>query len=351
MRLSLVVGIALVVAAFSLGEEKRRPFRIMSEQDHEKYLTFFPQSEDEWFNGLKERLVFYSEREVPRAYQHAGGVHSPWYNISANGSERFGNANREFPWAGPGGTDNSPGVKSLKFMALPEGKPIVWWNDTNIQGVAWTYPAETTFGEILTQPRPGGGDMTFEVRVRTKGKHGVWRPNVYRPFATRKELEDRVADLAPAEPIELALANSHPTGVFNRRGLYDYLPALPAATVDDLLRKTPFRPVLGDEWIRVGDKVGHAPSTKADYHIVPKNYDGPLLEVSTSRCMTCHDSVLKHADNFDAGRDWYGRVRGADGIFSFHPFDPSCISGNGFSVTPIINDRLVKAGLLKHAGQ
>ena len=49
----------------------------------------------------------------------------------------------------------------------------------------------------------------------------------------------------------------------------------------------------------------------------------------------------------DAGRDWYGRIRGSDGIFSFHPFDPSCISYNGYEQQARLRDEFVEGGLIE----
>ena len=49
----------------------------------------------------------------------------------------------------------------------------------------------------------------------------------------------------------------------------------------------------------------------------------------------------------EAGRDWYGRIRGSDGIFSFHPFDPNSISGNGYPAPVRMRDELVSSGVIE----
>jgi hypothetical protein len=41
-------------------------------------------------------------------------------------------------------------------------------------------------------------------------------------------------------------------------------------------------------------------------------------------------------------------VRGSDGIFSFHPFAPSSISGNGFPQTVSIREDLRRTGVVAH---
>ena len=80
---------------------------------------------------------------------------------------------------------------------------------------------------------------------------------------------------------------------------------------------------------------------------MPKNYQGGFIEVSSKSCMRCHDTTLKHASEVQYRRDWYGRVRGSDNIFSFHIFEPSSISYNGFGREPTLRQDLVAAGLLK----
>jgi hypothetical protein len=52
-------------------------------------------------------------------------------------------------------------------------------------------------------------------------------------------------------------------------------------------------------------------------------------------------------NEFEFGRDGYGRIRGSDGIFSVHPFDPSSISYNGYGAPVTMNGRLVAAGLVE----
>src|SRR5262249_30480471 len=107
---------------------------------------------------------------------------------------------------------------------------------------------------------------------------------------------------------------------------------------------------LGQEWDKSkGTEAINAPTTRASFHVVPKDYEGTYVEVSSKSCMRCHDSVQKHTDDFQPFRDWYGRVRGSDNIFSFHIFDPASISYNGFSNAGQISLRkeLVDAGVLK----
>ena len=75
--------------------------------------------------------------------------------------------------------------------------------------------------------------------------------------------------------------------------------------MERLLKETPFRSVLGQPWQHSleSDAEAHAPSTQAGFHIVPRNYEGAFLEVTSRKCMTCHDTVGLHANDFQFGRD------------------------------------------------
>src|SRR5438105_12847062 len=107
--LSALVGVFLLTGA--------RPIQLVSDEDHARYLKYLPRSEDLWLKSLKhEDLVFYTEKEDPRAYQLHGSVHSSYYNISAaKPSEPSGNATLEFPWGSPAGTHRSDNSVSVKF--------------------------------------------------------------------------------------------------------------------------------------------------------------------------------------------------------------------------------------------
>ena len=80
---------------------------------------------------------------------------------------------------------------------------------------------------------------------------------------------------------------------------------------------------------------------------MPAKYDAGFVEVDRASCMRCHKTVNQPVDKFQSGRDWYGRIRGSDGIFSFHPFDPSSLSGNGYPVPVRMRDELVSAGVIE----
>ena len=156
-----------------------------------------------------------------------------------------------------------------------------------------------------------------------------------------------IAAASPQKEEAYRISNNHSLVTFDSTALVTTLPAID----DDLVHKlldTPFTSALGQAWKQRADGTeAHAPTTDADFQIVPKNYKGGFVAVSSTSCMQCHDSTLKHARDFAPFRDWYGRVRGSDNIFSFHIFEPGSISYSGFSSEPRMRHELVDAGLLK----
>lgn len=357
--------------------------RLMSAEKEQRLRRYLPVVDDGAIQDVldDERLILYSEAEMPPAYQDWSGdlqgVHSPRYNISANGAEPFGNGNREFPWGAPAGTHRASGVESFRFMWLPldeHGKvlPVVWFRQrlrgANHQGYAWRFPVGTVFGEVLLFRSPKGKKYTFELRVRVR-EFDNWAVNAFRPFPAAEDLAAAIRDRRPhwkdspslaklvqhlEQPIELApyrLEDRHPAHrVFAQSMGVDVLPPIDDdRLVGELLGETVFKSVLGGTWRRgIGGLSTTAPTTRARFHIVPANYDAGFIEVDRVSCMRCHSTVNQSVRRFQPGRDWYGRIRGSDGIFSFHPFALESISRNGFSNAVHLRRELVEAGLLVH---
>lgn len=381
----------LFVGDVSAADDER-PFRLMSPSRDAKYRQHLPKLDDEWAQGILDdpALILYTDREMPPAYQDWSsglpGIHSPNYNVSANGSEPFGNANIEFPWGAPGGTHRTNNVSKFRFLWLPRdenGKqlPIVWYRKflpgSSQEGYAWTFPVGTVVGEVLQMRSPKGQYFTFELRMRVR-EYGEWSVDVFRPFPSSDVLANRIKELRPQwsedgeltklvqhleKPRQLVRRSltdtSHSRVTFHETMGVDSLPPVgDDQLVAELLVKTQFKSSLGSTWF-TGTNNTHtvAPTTDARFHVVPAKYDAGFIEVDRVSCMRCHDTVNDHVNEFDFSRDWYGRVRGSDGIFSIHPFDPSSISYNGISGPARLNDQLVAAGLLarfdrsKHSGK
>lgn len=360
--------------------------RLVDADTHLRYLRLIPDSADGVLQRLRQRseIVFYDERVMPSTHQSntpggINGVLSSAQNTSANRTEPFGNANREFPWDVPAGTTRGDNSRTFKFWVPPDsGQRVVVWRQNGL--VEWLFPTGTVFGEVLLVENPRTRkSYTFEVRTRTKtGDFAAglpaWSVNAYRPFATADEFREALRSLSESEQLTaatgeykrgptrrlltaLAAPVLHPIAkrdrhdiyggiaqgatpgmmrvadraAFDRRGWQESIEPLDDATVERLLTRTPFTSVLGKEWRREPSPPGEtaartviAPTTDADFHIVPRAYFGTLIPADKGSCQTCHESALKNASEFQPARDWYGRVRGNhDGIFSWNPWEPS----------------------------
>lgn len=353
--LSGVLGAALSVASPEPTQE--RP-HLMAAEDDASWRAVLPRTASPRLNALlaDPQLILYTDGEMPPAYQLHGGAHSPAYNISARAGEPHGNANKEFPWGAPFGTHRGH-VPAVRFAHFPSA--IEWWTE-KLERVAlpveppslrWSYPEGATFGEALFVTDKRGAKYAFEVRTRTKVS-GKWHPNVFRPFRDRAQLAEWLADqperitLVPPQTTTYRLRNPHPNRTsVDVTAVADELPALPEEVVKRALN-LPFSSVFSKPWITQGEMEGFAPTVSGGFSIVPPDYAGALFRVDKSSCMDCHRDVLNHVDYFDLKRDWYGRVRGDDGIFSFHPFDPACISTTGNPLPVRLRKELVDAGLL-----
>jgi hypothetical protein len=368
MRWTALLALPLFPGALAAAEQ---PFRLCDDAKHARLLALIPKTDDPRMEAVRTnpRLVIYTNAEMPKASQFwdsnpLAGVHRADHNISANPQRRpdggvSGGPAQEFPWRFPFGMDEAEGWTKFTFFLLPPGQPVRWWTQRlpgdgpRYASYRWEFPVGTVFGEVLSVQDREGWSYPFEMRVRRKLGERTWRPDVFRPFASRDELDAAVARsgdpgasafVGSRESRAWILANQHPAKVIRNVAVEDVLPPLSQATVRQLLDR-PFMSVRGREWV----EGGHAPGTRADFHIVPKNYAGAAVPVSTGQCAKCHSTTLAHPDDFGPfGRDWYGRVPGDDSAFTFHPFDPASLSGNGIPQPVSLNPRMVRAGILKH---
>lgn len=353
----------------------------------EQLRVFLPETTSPILNSILKSpdTILYTSSfpsdSIPPAYQITNnplnGLHSPFYNISADFNERqfgVGNPNKEFPWFKPGGTDlAASSIKSIKFFQLPrdsEGKtlPIIYYSQylrTNSPfgetspTTVWLYPVGTVFGEVLlfTPPNPPYNrySYAFELRLRKK-TFTTWEIQVWKPFPTLQHLIRAIGQI-PRNLISLPIKifrNRHPRLILNVTTQKLELPSIPPETTHKLLTETKFEEATNQEFYSDPSSTfnGQLPSgptnETSDFHIIPRNYEGHFIGSDVNSCTNCHDSVLKQADFFDLGRDWYGRVRGSDGIFSFHIFDNNSISYSGSPKTIRLNQELLKNRLLVH---
>ncbi len=166
-------------AVAKVGAAPAPTVQLMSAEKEQRLRKMLPRVADPDLQKILDdpRLILYTEREIPRAYQFfAGGlqgVHSAYYNISANGSEPYGNGNREFPWGHPAGTQRTSGVEVFRFLWLPHDaqgnpRPVVWYRKhlrgDSGDGYGWTFPVGALVGEVLAMTGPDGYAYTFEMR-------------------------------------------------------------------------------------------------------------------------------------------------------------------------------------------
>lgn len=340
--------------------------QLMAPQKAAELRAYFPKVDDKATQAVLDdpALLLYTDAEIEPAYQQNDGalpgLHAVSYNISADQSEPFGNGNLEFPWGTPAGLHKSR-HSVFRFLLLPVVRgvrlPVVWFRKLlrgdDHRSVCWVYPVGTVVGEVLIQTGPDGKGYVFEVRTRTR-ERGAWAVDVFRQFPTPEALADRLKELGYQQPVSFGkptlrtLADQHPKQSFKSVALVEELPHLPPDVVAQLLTTTPFKSALGTAWRETDKHVAAAPTTSDAFNIVPVGYQAGFVPVDSNSCMRCHESTLKHVRDFQPNRDWYGRIRGSDGIFSFHPFAPQSISHNGFGRPVQINQRLVEAGIVEH---
>lgn len=377
-------ALAAIVPLVGRAETPKPKVRLVSESDEKMYRSFLPKTADMEFEQLKARhLIFYTEKQMPKAYQKweggvvrgMAGIHDPYYNISGTADAYgVGNTNMEFPWKGPAGLDITTNTKNFKFVYLPAAIDIKReqlasprLGPDEFATITWIYPEGTVFGEVLQLTDDDKRDWTFEVRTRTK-IDGKWDPKVYRPFPTLESLQKALTAMysedsaaipegyassfmtikagKPAVPTHKyhLRDDKHVTrNAVNAEATEWMLPKLPKETVQRLLKETTFQKDFGDNWYK-GEP--YAVNSQSDFNVVPKGYTGGYFAVGKNACMTCHEGTLKHADDFDRGREWYGRVRGSDNIFSFHPFAVKVISPSGVGLGVQWRQELLDADLL-----
>lgn len=331
----------------------------MSKEQQNRFMGYWPATNDKTLLELKNKISIYTEKQVPLAFQFFGGVHGRVFAAFPDGKPS--DANHEFPWGFPAGLHKAKNWKVLRFVHF--AGPITYYrtqadNKITIVGnggqslryepvYVWEYTNGTVFGELLTVQHKDGSNYTFEVRTRTRNDRGDWSPKVYRPFPTREDLDEALAkhgwamDLDDAKRVRLV--SDHRVVAFRRAEEVSKLPTMDEKLVKKLLQE-PFKEVKERFEVNV-----IAPTTDADFGIYPKEYMGGMVRVSKNSCMGCHEHTLVHARDFDIKREWYGRVRGSDNILSFHIFEPSSISYNGINQQIQFRKDLVKAGLLKPA--
>lgn len=363
----LVAGLVLL----SIGSQPSHGQQVATAERLAYYRTALPRLADrEWHAVVHDpRVIWYTEIEIPRAYQHGGGFHWTGYNISADPTDaglphgQGGNAGADWPWNLPGGTHAATGAVSQKGLLLPAGKPVIVWRDRlpghpgmgPEPGLRWRFPVGATLIEVLRHP-VAGQLTTFEIRLRRR-EDTYWNTEVFRPFP---RCEDLAAALQATDPTAAAWLRSQPalqvvdftdrlhvtrTAYRGSSGVA-WLPVLQPETAAHLLTSTPFRTATGSAWLTQGAVKCYAPTTEHRDQLVPPRYLGTIAGSDTRSCVQCHDGAQQHARHFDRPRGWYGHVPGSDQILSWHPVSPSAVSRNGAQIAPRLRQSWMDAGVI-----
>lgn len=305
---------------------------LFGQQDNSYPLTMnqkfsIPETSDEELQEFlsNPRTIFYKLDRVYQYYQD--GV---WTVIDSDHLSDF-NANQNFPWDNTFGlnTSNPDLYHTIDCFILPEGKEIAIING---RPVFWIFPPGTKFGEIPYHVNtPINRPLPFEVRSRAKLVDD-WDVDVYRPVESPQVL----CDILGVKEYEIEkkyfeVENPEDDKSFQLAGHIEYTPNMNNEQKVEALSR-PFKNVTGVPW----SGECSVPAGRDVFDIFPKDYTLGLLSPDNISCSQCHRqtfiSVTRLVPREPAvvrNESKIGRIRGYDGIFSWHPFDPSTVSFDG----------------------
>jgi hypothetical protein len=258
------------------------------------------------------------------------------------------------------------GVYSLSFWHTPSDGtgvlPVRYWK--NNSHYEWVFPIGTTVGEVLFLRAPDGEWMPFEIRARVR-QTTEWASSVWRPYTTAVELASAIKAKRPNwQSTDLKALVDHlldqstlkphilDTGVYSAVepsfvGSLDILPGTSdSALIKSLLKAPEYFSANGKSWKENGGLKTFAASTSADFHIVPKGYEGGMLEVSNAACARCHQHVSRPLKDLDSRIVLYGEFWGEDQVFTWHPFEIDASSFTTSDGNRSLNKRMISAGLI-----
>lgn len=278
------------------------------------------------------------------------------------------------PFRTAAGTDKVTNVKVFNFWAPPKqaGRPlpVKWWKKSSRGRWHWVFPVGTVFGEVLYQRAPDGRWLVFELRTRTRYLDG-WAVDMFRPYRTAAELASAIVAKRPGWESDTNLArvvrhlqdgsNLQPASMTSEayhkvfpeiRGALDLVPEIAdKALLAELLTGPAFQSVEGAVWKEHGSLETYAPSSTADFGIVPKGYDMGLIPVNEVSCNRCHEHTGHPLADFEFDIILYGEMWGEDRIFTWHLFEPHRYiwdTWDDVDGSRKVNPRMVQANLLRN---
>ncbi len=258
------------------------------------------------------------------------------------------------------------GVYSLSFWNAPSDSsgvlPVRYWK--NNSHYEWVFPNGTVVGEVLFLRAPDGEWLPFEIRARVR-QATEWASTVWRPYTTAAELAAVIKAKRPNwQTTDLNALVMHlldqttlkphtlDTGIYAQVepsfvGALDILPGTTdTALIKALLQVPEYGNANGKSWKANGSLKTFAASTSADFHIVPKGYEGGMLEVSNQACARCHQHVSRPLKDLDGRIVLYGEIWGEDQVFTWHPFEIDSAAYATSDGNRRLNRRMVTAGLV-----
>jgi hypothetical protein len=400
----LLLAIATSASRAELVDPVKRPVDILPADKVSEILSRLPPIDDAWLNDVLSNsdTMFYDRSVIVPGYQDSYGDNrefpvgfrpntiDPGLIAVPTGHRdlfiRIGEFN--FPFGRTGGVDVAGNTFVVDFWKLPrEGGsllPVVYWKrepSSFTHRWEWMFPIGTVFGEMIFVTDSSNASHIFEIRARTRLATG-WASDAYRPFVTaddfaraleRKRNEKAAWGANPAvnRLIQFLRDNStlkattlkatHYTGASSSvgsafpavDGAVDPLPAVDDESfIAEMLHENPFKSAKGATWKQNGSLTAYAASTQATFHIVPRNYNASLFEVSDTFCTRCHQDAGRPFRDYYPEVMLYGELWGEDDTFSWHPFDTkSFVDKNGAVVSFSSDNRklrkdFVDAGLI-----
>lgn len=357
-------------------------------KDLSAYLKNLPHIEDPHLDDVlhSSSTVWYDENSMVFTYQDSFGsptgpeglrANRVGYDVGSTASEPgiralveyFELQGFKYPFSITAGRFDRDNAQAIYFWSLPRDRqgraiPVTYWK--NGSHWHWVFPVGTVIGELLLLRGSGSASEWYAHEVRTREREiDHWKTDIFRPFPRAvdmaaaikrfrrnwqsSDLKQLVEYLENDETLTPGLldSKSYERVVPSINGYYDQIPGTKDyALIRTLLSKVMYRSAMGAEWKRSGDKVSYAPTTMANFHIVPRRYIAGLLENSEKSCARCHAQTGRPLGQLDPRTVLYGEIWGEDQVFTWHPFK---VTSDIYTVSDhsrAANPKLIEAGLL-----
>jgi len=275
----------------------------------------------------------------------------------------------QYPFSIQAGRTDRGNTEALYFWVPPRDEngrrlPVAWWK--NGSHWHWVFPVGTIMGEVLLIRENTAKSEWYVHEIRTRVRElNRWKTDIFRPFPRATDLAEAIKNNRPnwqssdLKQLVDHLENSstlipgrldskaYEQAVPSIEGYYDEIPGTQdVKLIKKLLKRTTFKSTMNTEWKSSGSKVTYAPTTAADFHIVPKKYRAGLFKTDEQSCLRCHNQTGRPLGQLDKNVILYGEIWGEDEVFTWHPFKVYSEIYTVSDGSRIANPRMVEAGLL-----